>query len=92
MIEFVYDEEKENWLNEHRAVSFKAVISKIENGESRVIPNPNQKKYSGQEALIVEIDGYNCVVPFIEKGEVVFLKTIYKNRKINRKYKNDRNN
>jgi uncharacterized DUF497 family protein len=90
MIEFVYDEEKEKWLNEHRNVSFKMVISKIENGEVEIIiPNPNQSKYEGQEAFVVEIDGYNCVVPFTESENKVVLKTIFKDRKINKRFQND---
>jgi len=91
MIEFIYDEEKENWLNEYRGVSFKQAIAKIEAGEARIVANPNQRKYGGQEAYILKIDGYNLVVPYERKGRRVRLKTIYKNRKINKRYKNEIN-
>lgn len=91
MLEFTYDEEKEKLLNEIRNVSFKDVISQIEVGEFIIIPNPNQKKHKGGAAFVVKLDGYYCVSPFIKVDNKIVLKTIFKDRKINKGMQNEIN-
>jgi len=90
MIEFTYNEEKESWLNENRGFSFKAAISAIELGEFVLVPNPNQRKYKGEQAFAVRIDDYYCVVPFAKDENKVILKTIFRDRKIDKRFKNEK--
>ena len=45
-------------------------------------PHPNQKKYPNQRLLIVLINDYPCVVPYVRNEDKLFLKTIYPNRKL----------
>lgn len=46
----------------------------------------NQKQYPGQQILIVEINNYIFLVPFVEDDEKIFLKTIYPSRRFTRIY------
>ena len=48
--------------------------------------HPDQKKYPNQKMAIVEIDGYACLVPYVEDGEGVFLKTVIPSRKATKRY------
>jgi hypothetical protein len=50
------------------------------------IEHPNQDRYPGQKIAIVMIDDYVYLVPYIEKNEEVFLKTIIPSRKATNKY------
>ncbi len=79
---FDWDEEKNEKLKCERDLSFEEVIFWIENdGLLKVEDHPNQQKYPGQRIYIVNIEGYVCLVPFVEKDGVVFLKTIIPSRK-----------
>jgi hypothetical protein len=51
-----------------------------------VIDNPNQERYAGQRLLIVRIDDYVYIVPFVEEEGRAFLKTIIPSRKATRAY------
>ena len=84
---FDWDEEKNAKLKKERRVGFEDVITSI--NEDRIldrIDHPNQKRYPGQKIMIVKIDDYAYLVPFIEDEEKVFFKTIIPNRKATKKY------
>jgi len=84
---FDWDAEKNELLIKARNISFEDVQNAIENdGVLDVTPHPNQEKYSHQKILIVDIDEYTCAVPFVIDGDKIFFKTIYKSRKLNKKY------
>ena len=77
--------EKNEVLKKERGLSFEDVETAIESGEIiGDFPHPNQERYPNQRVLVVEIDGYACVVPYIREGNVRYLKTIYRSRKANR--------
>lgn len=46
----------------------------------------NKEKYPNQKVLIVKMNNYAYAVPFVEEGEVWFLKTIIPSRKETKKY------
>jgi hypothetical protein len=50
------------------------------------IEHPKQDRYPGQKIAIVQIDDYAYLVPYVEKGEELFLKTIIPSRKATSKY------
>ena len=50
------------------------------------IVHPNQKQYPSQRLFIIDVEGYVCVVPFVEEEEVIFLKTIIPSRKMTKLY------
>jgi uncharacterized DUF497 family protein len=90
-----WDVAKNNKLKEERNVSFEDVIFSIEQGKILdIIQHPNKEKYPGQNLLIVEINKYAYLVPFIESSDEIFLKTVIPSRKATKKYlrkKNDKN-
>jgi len=43
-----------------------------------------------QKIFIVNVDGYVCVVPFVEDLEEYFKKTVIPSRKMTRKYSGDK--
>ena len=84
---FDWDELKNTILKAEREVGFEDVLTAIDEGKLLDdIPHPNQKQYKKQRILIVNINGYAFLVPYIEDDEKYFLKTIYPSRKFTRKY------
>ena len=82
-----FNEEKNKWLINNRKVSFLEIVKVIENNKIlRFIDHPNKKKYPNQRMFIVEINHYVYLVPFVEEGERIFMKTIIPSRKGTKKY------
>ncbi len=78
-----WNKEKDRLLIKSRSVSFSMVADKLISGDILdVIDNPG---YKNQKIFIIKINGYIHCVPFVEDEEKIFLKTIYANRKINKK-------
>jgi uncharacterized DUF497 family protein len=87
MIQYDWNNEKNEILKEQRNVSFEQVVLHIEKGDLLdVLEHPNKDKYPNQKIIIIKIIDYIYVVPFVEKENVRFLKTIIPNRKLNKKY------
>lgn len=81
-----WDEDKNNQLQIERNLSFEAIVIAIELGKLiDVIPNPS-KQYTHQNVLIVEIDNYLVLVPFVEDEEKIFLKTAFRSRKVTKNH------
>lgn len=82
-----WNDEKNQWLSRVRGISFEDILYHLSHdGLLDVIQHPNQGKYPGQRILIVNVEGYACLVPFIENDDVIFLKTIIPSRKMTQKY------
>jgi len=79
--------EKNDLLKKDRNISFEDVVLNIQLGnEVDIYDHPNQKRYSGQKISVVLIEGYACLVPFVENEDEIFLKTIIPSRKATRQY------
>jgi uncharacterized DUF497 family protein len=91
---YKWDIEKNEKLKSERGISFEQVVMHIERGEALdVFVHPNQEKYPNQQIIVVEINEYACLVPFVESSKSRFLKTIIPSRKATRDYiggKNER--
>ena len=84
---FNWDEKKNKQLKHERGVSFEQVVFLIENEcVLDVLEHPNKKKYWDQRVYIINIDNYAYAVPFEDKGEERFLKTIFPSRKYTQLY------
>jgi hypothetical protein len=82
---FAWSPEKNAQLIKDRAVCFEAVVVAIEAGELLdVLEHPNQDRHPGQRILVVRIDGYAHLVPYVEADDHLFLKTIIPSRKAQR--------
>ena len=90
---FAWSDEKNERLKRERGVSFEAVVLHIERGDLlHILDHPNQEKYARQRIFVVKMDEYVYVVPFVETGEEVFLKTIIPSRKATNQYLQSRKN
>ena len=71
-----------------RGVSFEDVVLAVgeEGSILDIFPHPNQEAYPHQIILVVRIKDYAYAVPFVADDEKVFLKTMYRSRKLNRVY------
>lgn len=84
---FRWSPEKNEELRTGRGLTFEAVVVAIESGGLLdVLSHPNPKKYPRQRILVVELDRYVHLVPFVEGKEHFFLKTIIPSRKATRDY------
>ena len=87
MKNFDWNEEKNIKLKKQRGVGFEDVVVAIH--EERILErgdHPNQDLHPGQKIIVVEIENYAYVIPFVENKEIIFFKTIIPNRKATKKY------
>ena len=84
---FTWDTGKNEKLAAERGISFEEIVYHIERGDVLdILEHPNQEKYEGQRVLIVRVEDYAYLVPFIETENEVALKTIIPSRKATRRY------
>lgn len=84
---FRWDNEKNERLIQYRGVCFEQVVLLLEEQEVLdVLEHPNQKSYPGQKIAIVRINDYAYLVPYVQDGDEIFLKTIIPSRKATREY------
>jgi uncharacterized DUF497 family protein len=84
----IWNPAKNETLKEQRGIDFNDVLIAImENRVLDVVTHVNKDKYPNQSMMIIEIDNYIYVVPFVTDGDkTIFLKTIYPSRKATAKY------
>jgi hypothetical protein len=84
MIYLNWNLNKNDILKAKRGISFEQIAFLIESGHMLEIEEnpkrPNQKIY------ILEIEGYAVIVPFVEEGNEIFLKTAFPSRKYTKRY------
>ena len=82
-----WNAEKNIWLKQNRNVTFDEILLFIEQGNLiDIIEHSDPNKYIGQKILLVKVEGYIYCVPFIEKEEEIWFKTIFPSRKYTKKY------
>jgi len=78
---------RNEWLLENRDICFEDILFYIENDLIiDEIEHPNQKKYSGQRMMVLNIREYIHLVPYVETKDEIFLKTIIPSRKTTKNY------
>jgi argonaute-like protein implicated in RNA metabolism and viral defense len=78
---------KNETLKYERGISFEEMILAIEtDGLLDELAHPNPEKYPNQRVLVVALDGYAYLVPYVEELDYYFLKTIIPSRKATRDY------
>lgn len=86
-MKITWSEDKNTELKENRSLNFEMVLAAIDDG--RVLADeqhPNMKDYGHQKILILDIDGYAVTVPYVVNSDEIFLKTMFRDRKMHRKY------
>ncbi len=84
---YQWNHEKNEKLKLERGISFEQVVMHIERGDLLdIVRHPNQSTYPNQRLLVVEIQDYAYLVPFVESDKGKFLKTIIPSRRATREY------
>lgn len=83
---FDWDEEKNKLLKKIRGISFEKVKVAVEEGILDNYMHPNQTRYPGQKIMVVKINNYAYLVPYVIDEEKIFLKTIIPSRKATKKF------
>ncbi len=84
---FNWNPEKNRQLIEERGRSFEEVVVYIQaGGLIDDIVHPNSTAYPNQRLFVVAIKDYVYLVPYVEEGEELFLKTIIPSRKLTKIY------
>lgn len=84
---FDWDQDKNKKLEMERDVCFEDIQIAIEEGRLLDdVDHPNKKRYPNQKMLVVEIERYVYLVPYVEDEERIFFKTIIPSRKATKKY------
>ena len=87
MEHYKWDSAKNEKLKAERGVSFEQVVIQIEHGNvHNVYTHPDTNQYPNQQILIIEINNYCYIVPFVENENGRFLKTIIPSRKATKRY------
>ena len=82
-----WNDQKNEWLRQVRGITFEDVVYHLtHDGLLDTIEHLNQKQYSDQRIFIINVEGYACLVPFVEDNEIIFLKTIIPSRKMTKTY------
>ena len=90
MTYYQWSKEKNEKLKAERGLSFERVVMHIESGDLMdVVEHPNQARYPGQRILVIRIEEYAYLVPFVETSSGRFLKTIIPSRRATRNYLGD---
>lgn len=82
-----WNTEKSLKLKESRGIYFEDIVYYIEKGD--ILDDylhPNQKRYPEQRIMVIGINNYAYLVPYVEKEEEIFLKTIIPSRKATELY------
>ena len=84
---FRWDLQKNALLMRERGLSFEQIVLAVEGGDLlQVIAHPNPARYPNQKIMVVAMDGYAFLVPFVQEEGGYFLKTIIPSRKATRDF------
>lgn len=80
-----WNQEKANLLKITRGIDFDRIAVMIEEKELLgVVSVPSRQE---QKMFVLDYDDYIVCVPFVENEHEIFLKTAYRNRKLNKTIK-----
>jgi uncharacterized DUF497 family protein len=87
MSEFDWNDEKSESLEKARGVCFEDIVIHVQNGcVIEVIRHPNRNRYPHQNIVVLDVEGYVYLVPYVKSRGTRFLKTIIPSRKATREY------
>jgi uncharacterized DUF497 family protein len=84
-----WNSEKNSKLKRERNIGFEDIVNLIKRDQLiDIIKHPNQEKYSGQLIMVVNVNNYCYLIPFVidEEKDEIFLKTIIPSRKYTKTY------
>lgn len=82
-----WSEKKNEQLKRSRGISFEEVVLAFESGGLLdVLTHPNPRRYPNQKVFVVAVMDYVYLVPHLEEGDHIYLKTVIPSRKAMRDY------
>ena len=82
-----WDPEKNRKLIEERGISFEDVVFCLQSGGLLDdVTHPNTEKYPHQRVLVVAVEEYAYLIPYVEDEQEIFLKTVIPSRKATNQY------
>ncbi len=82
-----WNTEKSLKLKALRGVCFEDIVYHIEKGDVlHDHEHPNRKRCPGQRVMVIGVNNYAYLVPYVEDEEEIFLKTIIPSRKTTETY------
>lgn len=87
MSDFDWNDEKNELLERSRCIWFEDILVHIQNGDVLdVIRHPNRERYPNQNIIVLNVEGYVWLVPYVKARGTRFLKTIIPSRKATQEY------
>lgn len=84
---FRWSVEKNALLQQERGLSFEQITVAVESGGLLdIVAHPDAERYPRQRIMVVVIDDYAYLVPYVEEEDHLFLKTIIPSRKATRDF------
>ena len=84
---FRWNHEKNEALKIQRGISFEEIVLAVEaDGLLDELRHTNPDKYPNQSILVIALDAYVYLVPYVEEPDYYFLKTVIPSRKATRDY------
>ena len=84
---FRWNHEKNEALKIQRGISFEEIVLAIEaDGLLDELRHTNLDKYPNQSILVIALNAYVYLVPYVEEPDYYFLKTVIPSRKATRNY------
>ena len=84
---FRWSVEKNALLQQERGLSFEQITVAVESGGLLdIVAHPNAERYPRRRIMVVVIDDYAYLVPYVEEEDHLFLKTIIPSRKATRDF------
>lgn len=84
---FRWSVEKNALLQQERGLSFEQITVALESGGLLdIVAHPDAERYPRQRIMVVVIDDYAYLVPYVEEEDHLFLKTIIPSRKATRDF------
>jgi len=85
--DFDWSDEKNEFLKSTRGISFEDVIFHIQNGDVLdVLKDPDPARYPKQNIIVLTMEDYVYLVPYVKERGTRFLKTIIPSRKATKEY------
>jgi len=85
--DFDWSDEKNEFLKNARGVSFEEVVFHTQNGDVLdVVKHPNAARYPKQNIIVLNMEGYVYLVPYVKERDMRFLKTIIPSREATKEY------
>ncbi len=85
-VTYSFSAEKNALLKAERGVNFDDVIFLLENDCLLEISHNKSSNHLNQEIMVIKINEYAYIVPFVRNDDEVFMKTIYPSRIMTEKY------